>query len=226
MADSVMAYSRFSDLDIHLFREGKHYMIYDKLGSHVAEVGGMSGVYFAVWAPNARQVSVIADFNGWNNTTHPLHVRWDSSGIWEGFIPGAKHGTVYKYAIESHTGQYLEKGDPYARFWEEPPRTASMVWDSAYNWNDDTWLQKRIASNGLNRPQSVYEVHMGSWKRKGAYGSEMLRYRELADELTAYVVDMGFTHVEFMPVMEHPFYGSWGLSGTRLFCTYRAFWQP
>jgi 1,4-alpha-glucan branching enzyme len=226
MADSVMAYSRFSDLDIHLFREGKHYMIYDKLGSHVAEVGGMSGVYFAVWAPNARQVSVIADFNGWNNTTHPLHVRWDSSGIWEGFIPGAKHGTVYKYAIESHTGQYLEKGDPYARFWEEPPRTASMVWDSAYNWNDDTWLQKRIASNGLNRPQSVYEVHMGSWKRKGAYGSEMLRYRELADELTAYVVDMGFTHVEFMPVMEHPFYGSWGYQVHGYFAPTARFGSP
>jgi 1,4-alpha-glucan branching enzyme len=209
MADTVITYSRFSELDIHLFREGKHHNIYDKLGSHIEKVDGKTGVYFAVWAPNAKRVSVIGDFNGWSNTEHQLNVRWDSSGIWEGFIPGLKHGTVYKYAIESNQGQYLEKGDPYARYWEEPPRTASMVWEKNYRWADKTWLSKRADSNGLNRPQSVYEVHMGSWKRKGD-GTEFLSYRDMAKEMVAYVVDMGFTHVEFMPVMEHPFYGSWG----------------
>ena len=225
MAEKVIAHSLFSDLDIHLFREGKHYNIYEKLGSHPTKVKGKAGTYFAVWAPNAKKVSVIGDFNGWNNAEHPLFVRWDSSGIWEGFIPEIGTRTVYKYAIESNQGQYLEKGDPYARYWEQPPRTASVVWDKNYRWGDSSWMKKRISSNGLNRPQSVYEVHMGSWKRKGD-GTEMLSYRELAKELVDYVVEMGFTHVEFMPVMEHPFYGSWGYQLHGYFAPTSRFGEP
>ena len=209
MAEKVIAHSLFSEVDIHLFKEGKHLTIYEKLGSHPVKVNGQDGTYFAVWAPNAKKVHVIGDFNGWNNTEHPLFVRWDSSGIWEGFIPEIGVGAVYKYAIESNQGQYLEKGDPYARFWEHPPRTASVVWENPFEWQDDTWMKNRLTHNGLNKPQSVYEVHMGSWKRKGD-GTEMLSYREMATQMVDYVVEMGFTHVEFMPVMEHPFYGSWG----------------
>lgn len=225
MADKVIAYSRFTDLDIHLFREGKHFTIYNKLGSHTEKVNGQAGVYFAVWAPNAAKVSVIGDFNYWNNQEHELAVRWDGSGIWEGFIPGIAAGTAYKYAIWSNQGQYLEKGDPYATYWEHPPRTASVVWDKTFTWGDKSWLAKRISANGLNKPQSVYEVHMGSWRRKGD-GSQFLTYRDLAAELVPYVKEMGFTHVEFMPVMEHPFYGSWGYQIHGYFAPTSRFGEP
>jgi 1,4-alpha-glucan branching enzyme len=225
MADKVIAYSRFTDLDIHLFREGKHFTIYDKLGSHTEKVNGQAGVYFAVWAPNAAKVSVIGDFNYWNNQEHELAVRWDGSGIWEGFIPSIAAGTAYKYAIWSNQGQYLEKGDPYATYWEHPPRTASIVWDKTFKWGDKSWMTKRISANGLNKPQSVYEVHMGSWRRKGD-GSQFLTYRDLAAELVPYVKEMGFTHVEFMPVMEHPFYGSWGYQIHGYFAPTSRFGEP
>ena len=225
MADKVITYSRFTDLDIHLFREGKHFTIYEKLGSHTETVDGQPGVYFAVWAPNAAKVSVVGDFNYWNNQEHGLAVRWDGSGIWEGFIPGITAGTVYKYAIWSNQGQYLEKGDPYATYWEHPPRTASVVWDKTFKWGDKSWMAKRISANGLNKPQSVYEVHMGSWRRKGD-GSQFLTYRDLAAELVPYVKDMGFTHVEFMPVMEHPFFGSWGYQIHGYFAPTSRFGEP
>ncbi|MCS7027187.1 MAG: 1,4-alpha-glucan branching protein GlgB [Bacteroidia bacterium] len=212
----VIPYSLFSDFDIYLFREGKHYRLYEKLGSHLIELNGVKGCYFAVWAPNANRVSVIGDFNYWNGEEHQLYPRLDSSGIWEGFIPHIKKGMIYKYKIYSnYWGQVLEKGDPFALAWEIPPRTASVVWDLEYTWNDGEWMQNRHQYNTLNCPFSVYEVHIGSWKRKYAQGSnDSLSYRELAEELVNYVAEMGYTHVEFMPVMEHPFFGSWGYQCT------------
>ncbi|ACI20861.1 1,4-alpha-glucan branching protein GlgB [Thermodesulfovibrio yellowstonii] len=199
----------FSDFDIYLFKEGNHFNAYEKLGSHIIEVDGKKGTYFAVWAPNAERVYVIGDFNGWE-LSHPLSVRWDNSGIWEGFIPEIDKGTKYKYYIISKYGYHLEKGDPYAFFWEIPPATASIVWDLEYKWNDEEWMKNRVKRNGLNCPISIYEVHLGSWRRVPEQGNRFLTYRELAEWLPKYVKDMGFTHVEFLPVMEHPFYGSWG----------------
>jgi 1,4-alpha-glucan branching enzyme len=211
MADNVVVYSRFTDLDIHLFQEGKHFKLYDKMGSHPETVDGDDGVYFAVWAPSAHVVSVIGDFNNWNKHSHVLHVRWDSSGIWEGFIPGLEAGTIYKYAIQADSGEILEKGDPYARQWEEPPKTGSVVWAGEHQWQDKNWAAKeRPRRNSLQSPFSVYEVHLGSWRRNPLEGSRSLTYREHAIELVDYVQEMQFTHVEFLPIMEHPFFGSWG----------------
>ncbi len=206
-----MSYSLFSELDIHLFREGRHYRLWEKLGSHVVTVKGKKGVYFAVWAPNAKEVSVIGDFNGWTGGQHPLNPRWDSSGIWEGFIPDLGKGTIYKYQIVSNEGgQVLEKGDLYAKQWENPPRTASVVWEGEHDWKDKRWMNSRAKKNALDSPFSVYEVHFGSWKRKVDEGFSSFSYREMAAELVPYVKEMGFTHVEFMPLMEFPFEGSWG----------------
>ena len=211
MAGQLISYSLFSDLDIHLFQEGKHFKLYEKLGSHVVTVDSESGVYFAVWAPSAHRVSVVGDFNGWNKESHVLNVRWDKSGIWEGFIPGIAAGTVYKYIIHADSGEILEKGDPYAQLWEEPPKTGSVVWSENYKWKDKKWADKeRPKRNNLNAPISVYEVHLGSWRRNTLENFRSLTYREMAVELVDYVKEMNFTHVEFMPVMEHPFFGSWG----------------
>jgi 1,4-alpha-glucan branching enzyme len=202
---------RITDLDIHLFKEGNHFKLFDKLGSHHIVADGNEGVSFAVWAPNAEKVSVIGDFNGWNRDSHPLNARWDSSGIWEGFIPGIKKGAIYKYHIQSRQNGYrVDKGDPFARHWETPPKTGSIVWDIAYEWRDDDWMKNRCKANALDGPISIYEIHPGSWRRVPEDGNRSLSYRELADVLPAYVKDMGYTHVEFMPVTEHPFYGSWG----------------
>jgi 1,4-alpha-glucan branching enzyme len=220
-SSTVLAHSLFTDYDISLFRAGKNFRIYDKLGSHVIEVDGKRGTYFAVWAPSAKQVSVIGDFNGWNRSAHPLNSRWDSSGIWEGFIEGIENGTVYKYAIDAQDGRPLEKGDPYARLWENPPKTASVVWDTYYEWEDDEWMENRIKHNGIDRPYSVYEVHLGSWKKPK--GDESLSYRELATELVEYVQKMNFTHVEFLPVMEHPYFPSWGYQITGYFAPSKGF---
>jgi len=201
----------FTDHDIYLFREGNHFRLYDKLGAHRMTAGNREGVYFAVWAPNAERVSVIGDFNGWDPQSAPLGPRWDTSGIWEGFIPGVKNGDVYKYHVVSkHHGYRVDKGDPFAFYWEISPKTASRVWDLDYSWNDGEWMKSRHRFNGLNSPLSVYEVHPGSWRRVPGEGDRFLTYRELAVSLTDYVKDMGFTHVEFLPLMEHPFYGSWG----------------
>jgi 1,4-alpha-glucan branching enzyme len=203
--------SRLTEHDVYLFKQGNHFRLFEKLGSHPMAVDGARGTYFAVWAPNAKSVSVIGDFNGWNTGAHMLAARGDSSGIWEGFIPGVRHGCLYKYHIVSTYADYAaDKGDPFARYWEISPLTASVVWDLHYEWADDGWMKNRHRHNSLAAPCAIYEVHLGSWRRVPEEGNRFLTYRELAESLAQYVLDMGFTHVEFLPVTEHPFYGSWG----------------
>ena len=202
-------FSLFTELDIHLFREGKHYKLYEKFGAHEVEFEGVKGTYFSVWAPNALSVSVAGNFNFWNNDHHVLNARWDSSGIWETFVPGIGQGEIYKFIIRTKNGQVLQKSDPFATYWEPAPKTATIVWDTEFKWSDKKWLKKRNGTVGGDVPMSVYEVHPGSWKRKDE-GDTPYTYKELASELVPYVKEMGFTHVEFLPVMEHPFYGSWG----------------
>jgi 1,4-alpha-glucan branching enzyme len=218
--------TRFTDFDIELFRSGKHYRIYDKLGSHLMEVDGKQGVYFAVWAPTAKSVSVMGNFNKWGESSHVLKARWDGSGIWEGFFTEVKKSDIYKYNIVSYDNKKFAKGDPYARRWETPPSTASVVWDTWYEWTDDAWMKDRAAKTGTVQPMSVYEVHLGSWKKKKEEGNRSLTYIELADELVAYVKAMGFTHVEFMPVMEHPYEPSWGYQITGYFAPSNRFGLP
>ena len=197
---NVLPHSLFSDFDIDLFKSGKHYRLYEKLGAHPIEVDGKKGTYFAVWAPSAKAVSVIGDFNHWDGDQHPLNVRWDQSGIWEGFIPGVDIGSLYKYKIWSHNNDVVtEKADPFGRYCEQPPKTASVVWNGEYAWKDSDWMANRENHTALDKPYSVYEVHLGSWKKKN--GWEFMTYLELADDLVDYVHDMGFTHVEFMPIM-------------------------
>ncbi|WP_406685275.1 1,4-alpha-glucan branching protein GlgB [Seonamhaeicola sp. MEBiC1930] len=223
---NVKAYSLFTDFDVNLFKSGKHYRLYEKFGSHTVTVDGIEGTYFAVWAPSAKQVSVIGDFNFWSDGEHQLNVRWDASGIWEGFIPFVGKGNIYKYKIHSHhNGVITEKADPYARRCEHPPKTASVVWEDDYKWKDASWLKKRKKHNALDAPYSVYEVHIGSWRKK-AEEDRSLSYFELADELVDYVKDMGFTHVEFMPIMEYPFDPSWGYQLTGYFAPTSRFGYP
>lgn len=223
---TVKPFSLLTEFDISLFQGGKHFRMYQKLGSHLIETEGVKGVYFALWAPNARKVSVTGDFNNWNPESHVLLPRWDKSGIWEGLVPGLEKGTVYKYHITMHNGRGLDKGDPYAMRWETPPGTASIVWDFDYQWRDANWLEHRTESAGKPKPWSVYEVHPGSWKKIAADGNRSLNFRELADELVAYVKDMGFTHIEFMPVMEHPYFPSWGYQVTGYFAPTGRFGTP
>ena len=219
--------SLFTDHDIYLFKEGNHFNLYDKLGSHCLTINGKEGTYFALWAPNAEKISVIGDFNGWNKETHQLMPRWDHSGIWEGFIEGVSEGSVYKYHIESKINGYkVDKGDPYALRWETPPKTASVVHSIDYNWNDGEWMADRDKNNALNSPWSIYEVHLGSWRRVPEEENRFLTYRELAHQLTDYVKEMGFTHVELMPVTEHPFYGSWGYQTTGYFAPTSRYGTP
>ncbi len=204
-------FSLLTDHDIYLYKQGNHFRLYDKLGAHLVERDHVQGTQFAVWAPNAARVSVVGDFNEWNPNSHPLSARWDNSGIWEGFVPNLGKGSLYKYHIVSRHNNYsVNKGDPFAFFWEKPPRTASMIWDLAYRWGDDAWLKKQVQHNSLNAPWSIYEVHLGSWRRDPNDPRRLLSYNEIAKPLADYVKDMGFTHVEFLPVMEHPFYPSWG----------------
>ncbi|UNY97430.1 1,4-alpha-glucan branching protein GlgB [Zhouia spongiae] len=222
----VTPYSLFTEFDINLFKAGKHYRLYEKFGSHSITVDGITGTYFSVWAPGALKVSVIGDFNFWQDTAHQLHVRWDGSGIWEGFVPGVGKGNLYKYKIYGpNNGTVTEKADPYARRCEHPPKTASVVWDDDYKWNDAAWLTKRKDHNALQAPFSVYEVHLGSWKKKVSE-NRALSYFELAEELVAYVKEMGFTHVEMMPVMEYPFDPSWGYQVTGYFAPTSRFGYP
>ncbi len=207
----VHGISRFSEYDVYLFRQGNHYNLYEKMGSVLTRVEGRAGVLFTVWAPNAAKVSVIGDFNNWDKAAHQLSVRWDGSGIWEGFIPGLKKGDLYKFHVVSWNKSYAaDKGDPYGLYWERSPRTANVVWDLEYEWNDLAWLERRKQVNALNSPWSIYELHIGSWRRNPEEDNRPLTYKEIADYLIPYLKKTGFTHVEFMPVMEHPFYGSWG----------------
>jgi len=223
---NVTVYSLFTDFDISLFKAGKHYRLYEKFGSHLITVNGIEGVYFAVWAPSAKQVSVIGDFNHWQDGEHPLNVRWDSSGIWEGFIPFVEKGMAYKYKIHSNNNGYIsEKADPYARRFEHPPKTASIVWEDNYQWKDKSWMKTRKKHNALNAPYSVYEVHLGSWKRH-LEEDRFLSYFELADELVNYVKEMNFTHVELMPIMEYPYEPSWGYQITGYFAPTSRFGYP
>ncbi|HEY9697428.1 MAG TPA: 1,4-alpha-glucan branching protein GlgB [Trichocoleus sp.] len=203
--------------DLYLFNEGSHFHLYEKLGAHLVHHNGVDGVYFAVWAPNAAYVSVKGDFNNWSQDSHPL-VRKGQSGIWEGWIPGISKGSVYKYRIVSqHQGYEVEKADPMALAYEVPPKTASVVWDSEYTWNDADWMATRQQRNALDAPMSIYEVHLGSWMHVPEEGDRSLSYREMAHKLADYVTQMGFTHVEFLPITEHPFYASWGYQTTGFF---------
>ena len=211
-----------TDQDIYLFREGTHSRLYERLGARLAADG--SGAHFAVWAPNAAQVSVIGDWNGWNAQANPLAPRSDHSGIWEGNVPGVRHGHAYKYRIDSHVGGYqVEKADPFAICSELPPATASRAWALDYVWQDSDWMSSRAARNGLDAPMSIYELHLGSWRRN--HGN-FLNYREAAHALGDYLSELGFTHVELMPITEHPFYGSWGYQTTGYFAPTARYGTP
>ncbi|MBR0571050.1 1,4-alpha-glucan branching protein GlgB [Microvirga sp. STS03] len=219
--------SRFSEFDIYLFKEGRHFTLYEKMGAHCTEHAGQKGTYFAVWAPNAELVTVIGDFNHWNRESHSLKVREDGSGIWEGFIPDLTGGELYKYHIKSNYHLYhVEKSDPFAFAREKPPQTASRICDLKYEWQDHEWLERRKTIAGQAQPMSVYEVHLGSWRRRPEDNNRPLTYHELAEELPAYVKEMGFTHVEFMPVMHHPFMGSWGYQITGYFAAASVYGSP
>lgn len=210
MTKSIEEVTLLSEQDIFLFNEGSHFRLYEKLGSHLLSAGEGQGTYFAVWAPDAEQVSVIGDFNDWNKTAHPLKPK-DRSGIWEGVIPEAVKGARYKYHIASRYNDYrVDKADPFGIYNDTPPETVSIVWDLEYTWNDQAWMAKRGNHNTSDAPISIYEVHLGSWMRLAEQDNRWLTYRELAAKLTEYVKEMGYTHVQFLPVMEHPFYGSWG----------------
>jgi 1,4-alpha-glucan branching enzyme len=216
-------FSRLSADDLHLFNEGTHYELHAKLGAHPLADGG---VYFAVWAPNARAVSVIGNFNHWDAAAHPLRPR-ASSGIWEGVVPGIGAGVIYKYRIVSHRRHYtVDKADPLGVFHQVPPETASVVWDLGYEWNDATWMAQRGRRNAIDAPMSIYEVHLGSWRRVAKDKYRSLSYRELATQLAEHVERLGFTHVEFLPVMEHPFFGSWGYQTTGYFAPSSRYGTP
>jgi 1,4-alpha-glucan branching enzyme len=209
--------------DLHLFNEGTHYRLYEKLGSQLL---GNRGAHFAVWAPEAAEVTVMGDFNGWSRSSHPLRPR-ASSGIWEGILPGVAKGNVYKYHIRSRHNRYeVDKADPYGFRHEAPPRTASIVWNLDYEWGDGDWMRERGRHNNLGAPMSIYEVHLGSWQRVPEEGGRSLTYRELAPRLANYVKEVGFTHVEFLPIMEHPFYGSWGYQTTGFFAPTSRYGSP
>ena len=213
------------ELDVHLLGEGRHEELWERLGAHVTEVDGVTGTAFAVWAPSARAVSVVGDFNYWDGRIHPMRTL-GSSGIWELFLPGVGDGAHYKYEILAPDGEIRLKADPVAFATEIPPKTASVVHDPKHVWNDEAWLEERGASSALDGPMSIYEVHLGSWRLNPLEGNRSLTYTELADELSAYVKDMGFTHIELLPVMAHPFTGSWGYQVTGYFAPTPRFGTP
>ncbi len=223
---SVWNYSLFTDDDVANFQNGTHYSLYKIFGNKQIEVLGVKGTYFAVWAPNATAVYVTGHFNKWNKSSHPLYVRLDNSGIWEGFIPNIEKGEAYKYHIKGYRGLELDKGDPLAHYWEKRPDTASIIWDTEYKWNDAQWMKTRKKHNALTSPYSVYEVHLASWMRPVNHEESYNTYGQLADRLVAYVKGMGFTHVELMPVMEHPYDGSWGYQGVGYFAPTSRFGNP
>ncbi len=215
-----------TDNDLYLFNEGTHFRLYERMGAHPVTVDGKAGVCFAVWAPNASSVSVIGDWNGWDERAHPLRVRGDS-GIWEGFIAGAAKGQRYKFHIESRAAGFVcDKTDPFAFFTEVSPRTASVIWDLAYDWQDGGWMKGRAKPNSLDAPISIYEVHLGSWIRDPANPERILSCGEIAPRLAAYCQKLGYTHVELLPVMEHPFYASWGYQTTGYFAPSSRYGTP
>ena len=216
-----------SDFDLHLLNEGTHYRAWERLGAHRIQIGGVSGVHFAVWAPNAQRVSVVSDFNRWDGRVHPMR-KLIPSGVWEIFIPDVEDGACYKYEVRTPAGHLLDKADPYGRRFEVPPNTASIIWtEGSYDWGDGDWMRDRPSFGGWHeRPMSVYEVHLGSWRRVPENGGRALSYRELADTLVPYVREMGYTHIELMPVMEHPFSGSWGYQVIGFFAPTSRFGTP
>ena len=218
--------NRLTDDDLYLFNEGSHFRLYEKLGAHLMTVDRVEGTHFSVWAPNAEQVFVIGDFNGWDKSSHPLRPR-GQSGIWEGFIPGVGQGANYKYHVVSrYKGYRVDKTDPFAFYNEVPPRTGSIVWDPKYIWGAGEWMAKRGPNNAHDAPIAIYELHLGSWMRMPEEDARPLTYRELAPKLADYVKRMGFTHVEFLPVMEHPFYGSWGYQTVGYFAPTSRYGEP
>jgi 1,4-alpha-glucan branching enzyme len=217
-----------SELDLHLFNQGKHFRLHKHLGAHAIEREGVPGVRFAVWAPGAKGVSVIGDFNGWDKGSHPLLAR-GGSGIWEGFIPstqGIRQGTSYKYHVYNDEGWSCDKADPVGFHHETPPHTASKVWGLEYDWADNDWMTTRAGRNAASAPMSIYEVHLGSWRRVPEDQDRSLSYREIAHQLAEYAAHMGFTHVELLPIMEHPFYGSWGYQTTGYFAPTSRYGTP
>lgn len=223
----VWNYSLLTDADVKNYKDGTNYQLYKKFGAHAIRVNDTQGVYFCVWAPNATSISVKGDFNSWKDDEYLLNPRWDKSGIWEGFIPGFKFGETYKYHIIGYAKRKVDKGDPFAHYWEKRPGTASITWDMQYEWKDELWMNERKKHNSLNAPWSVYELHLASWKRpdsnnEGSYFS----YDEIAMQLIPYVKEMRFTHIELMPVMEHPFDGSWGYQCTGFFAPTSRFGEP
>ncbi len=224
--DSLGKVSLLSEDDIYLFNEGKHYRLHEKLGSHPVTLGDVQGTYFAVWAPDAEQVFVMGDFNDWSKTSHPLKPK-ERSGIWEGFVPDVGKGNRYKYHIVSrYHGFKVDKADPFALYNDPPPETVSIVWDLEYTWGDQEWMAKRSNRNSASAPISIYEVHLGSWMRLVEQDNRWLTYKEIAVKLTAYVRELGYTHVQFLPVMEHPFYGSWGYQVRGYFATTSRYGAP
>jgi 1,4-alpha-glucan branching enzyme len=218
--------SRLTDQDIYLFNEGTHHRLHEKLGAHPGVAAGVAGTHFAVWAPNARSVSVIGSFNGWDPRAHRLEARGES-GIWESFVAGVKPGVLYKYHIVSRQAHYtIDKADPLGFFHQIPPLTASVVWDLDYRWGDGDWMKSRGPRNAADAPISIYEIHPGSWRRVPEEGHRSLSYRELAPRLADHIAELGFTHVEFMPVMEHPFFGSWGYQVTGYFAPSSRYGTP
>jgi 1,4-alpha-glucan branching enzyme len=225
MHDPYAFLPTLGELDLHLAMEGRHEQLYEKLGAHVREIDGVLGTAFAVWAPNARSAAVVGDFNSWDGRLHPMRSLGES-GIWELFVPGVESGAKYKFELRTQDGRLRLKADPVAFHSEVPPETASIVYDSHHVWGDGDWLQSRAASAPLAEPVSIYEVHLGSWRRNSAEDNRSLTYLELADELADYVSDLGFTHVELLPVMQHPFSGSWGYQVTGYFAPTSRFGPP
>jgi len=222
----VKFHSLFTDFDISLFKSGKHYHLYNKFGSHLINVDGDEGCYFAVYAPNAEKLCVVGEFNHWNGDHHMLYSRWDKSGIWEGFIPGIRQGTVYKYKIFPYDrGRIRMKADPYAFKAEVPPRSGSVVWNLNYEWRDEGWMEKRPVINAHDQPHSVYEMHFGSWMRN-VYENRPLSYSEMADKLVYYLTNMAYTHVEFLPLSEFPYEPSWGYQVTGYFAATSRYGDP
>ena len=214
------------EMDIYLFNEGTHYDIYKKLGAHVMEIGGVPGVHFSVWAPNAQRVSVAGDFNGWDGRTHSMR-KLVPSGIWEIFVPGVHEGAHYKFEIRGPQGEVFLKTDPYAFFAQHTLETGCMVFDlNRFGWSDSEWMEGRARQNPYATPMSIYEVHLGSWQRAAGEGDRFLSYLELADRLIPYVKELGFTHIELLPVMEHPFDGSWGYQVVNYYAPSSRFGNP